>query len=120
MDTPAPRGADVTNRTAAVVVAGILASLVTGCGASSPGSDGASATAAVEPATVPGLAAAVLSHLEDRQVEPRGGSRNPDEGWMAVDVDVEAAGGAVPLSVMVMEAGEELDLSEVRTCPRPG
>lgn len=106
-------------RTAVVAVTGILASLVTGCGASSPGSNGASA-AAGEPATVPGLTAAVLSHLEDRRVEPRGESSNPDEGWRAVDVEVQAAGGAVPVSVMVVEAGEELDLSEVDTCPTPG
>lgn len=60
-----------------------------------------------EPATVAGLAAAVLTHLDPDSVKSSRGTSNESEKWMLVDVEVEGAGAVVPLSVMVIEYTEE-------------
>jgi hypothetical protein len=61
----------------------------------------------LEPATVGGLAAAVLTHLDRDSTTSTGGNGNAHEKWKAVDFEVEADGLVVPVSVMVTEYTEE-------------
>ena len=68
-----------------------------GTATSSASSDG------LEPATVPGLAAAVMTHLDRDAVRYPNGSGNEYEKWQAVQMRVKVGTRAVPLDVMVSE-----------------
>jgi hypothetical protein len=91
--------------TLAAVVALLV---VSACGSQSePSKSSNPSPADLEPATVAGLAAAVLTHLDGDSVKGTGGNRNKYEKWTAVSLEVEVAGAVVPLSVMVMEYTKE-------------
>jgi hypothetical protein len=92
-------------RTSTTAVAAVALLLVTACG--SQGEPSKSSRDDREPATVAGLAAAVLTHLDPDSVKGAGGNRNEYEKWMSVSLDLAAAGAVVPLSVMVLEYTDE-------------
>ena len=95
-----------------VVVGLLIALLSAGCGeqAASRSSDGSptvpTATASsqaldLEPATAPGLAAAVMTHLHDKHAKVLGGIQNKNEGWTAADFEVQTHGKTVELRLFV-------------------
>ena len=55
----------------------------------------------LEPATAPGLAAAVMTHLHDKHARVLGGSQNKGEKYMAADFEVESHGKPVELRLFV-------------------
>lgn len=86
-------------RTTTAAAVAVVLLFLGGCGSAerSPTSSGTD----LEPATVRGLAAAVLTHLDPERVGSTTGNSNDDEHWMGVQTEVEVADAVVPLSVMV-------------------
>lgn len=109
----------------------LVASLSAGCGeqSASRSSDGSAtvpiATASsqaldLEPATAPGLAAAVMTHLHDKHAKVLGGIQNKNEGWTAADFEVETNGKAVELRLFVASIKETIkrtDPAKTGECP---
>ena len=61
----------------------------------------------LEPATVAGLAAAILTHVDTDSVKRASGSGNEHEKWKVVTLELEAGGVVVPVDVMVSEYTSE-------------
>ena len=72
-----------------------------------------------EPATVKGLVAAVLTHLDPDRVKGKGGGGSEDGGSMSVHIDVEVSGAVVPLEVVAAAYGGDMGRpSEAELCPK--
>ena len=109
----------------------LIALLSAGCGeqAASRSSDGSatvpppkasSQALDLEPATAPGLAEAVMTHLDDKHAKVLGGIQNKNEGWTAADFEVETHGKTVELRLFVAsieETTKRTDPAKTGECP---